>query len=154
MKMSPYEVDPSVIQKAQLKLSLCHISLMGSASQMLLLQLPKTLTLSTRWGSLQSIIKCFERRIRPRDSESVALCCPKQEGIFSVSGFVPKRREMECVRAPSAALRATSHCALAIRAFLNTLHRALWLVLKTYLLQVVVDFNSTASIACHVGGDQ
>lgn len=103
--MPPYEVDPSVIQKAQLKLSLCHISLMGSASRMLLLQLPKTLTLSTRWRSLQRIIKCFERRIRPRDSEPVALCCPKLEGIFSVSGFVPKRREMECVRAPSAALR-------------------------------------------------
>lgn len=145
MKMPPYEVDPSVIQKAQLKLSLCHISLMGSASRMLLLQLPNTLTLSTRWRLLQHIIKC---------SESVALCCPKQEGIFSVSGFVPKRREMECVRAPSAALRAASHCALAIRAFLNTLHRALWLVWKTYLLQVVVDFNSTAIIACHVGGDQ
>lgn len=127
---------------------------MGSASRMLLLQLPKTLTLSTRWTSLQRIMKCFETRIRPRDSESVALCCPKQEGIFSVSGFVPKRREMECVSAPSAALRAASHCVLAIRAFLNTLHRALWLVWKAYWLQVAVDFNSTANIACRVGGYQ
>lgn len=128
---------------------------MVSAPPMLLLQLPKTSTFSTPWRLWQRIIKWFEMRIHP--STPPPIQSPWLWAVQSkstVSGFVPRWREMECVSAPSAAFRAVSHCALGIRAFPNTLHRALSLVWKTCWPEVVVDFNSTPSISWHVGADQ